>query len=130
MKSIELLEGHLIALELAFERVNDTMWLVHNPDGVHGDVVVYLTDQLANFRLRVFDLPPNPTMALLRRLLELNASDMVHGAYGIEGNDVVIEGSLEVENLDRNEVQAMLDSFALAIGTHHAELSGLLAACH
>lgn len=126
MSSADLIEGHLIALELAFERVDDQLWVVHDPDGVLSDVAVYVTANIVNFRLKVCDLPPEPTVALLRHLLELNASDMVHGAYAIDNNDIVIEGSLELENLDRNEVQAMLDSFALAISTHRTQLGGLL----
>lgn len=118
MNNHDLLEGHLIGLEFAFERVDDNLWVVHNPEGAHFDVAVYITGNIVNFRLKVFDLPPEPTVALLRYLLELNASDMVHGAYAIDNNDVVVEGSLELENLDRNEVQAMLDSFAIAVSTH------------
>lgn len=126
MSSADTIEGHLIALELAFERIDDQLWVVHDPDGVLSDVAVYVTANIVNFRVKVFGLPPEPSVALLRQLLELNASDMVHGAYAIDNNDVVIEGSLELESLDRNEVQAMLDSFALAISTHRGQLGDLL----
>jgi hypothetical protein len=39
---------------------------------------------------------------------------MVHGAYGIEDNNVVLIDTLQAENLDYNEFQATLDALMLA----------------
>ena len=60
---------------------------------------------------------------LFRRLLELNASDLVHGAYGVEEGDVILSESLELENLDFNEFQASVDSMQLALASHLETLS-------
>ena len=54
------------------------------------------------------------------------ALGQLHGAFGIENNAVVLVGALEIENLDRNEFQAIIDSFSLALTTHHEELAALL----
>lgn len=125
MAHADIIEDYLISLEVAFARVEDGLWVVHDPDGPLEGLQIYVTSGLVNLRHKLFELPSNPPIGLLRRLLELNASDMVHCAYAIERDDVVIEGAYEVENLDRNELQAMLDSVALAVSTHHAELSRL-----
>jgi hypothetical protein len=39
---------------------------------------------------------------------------MIHGAYGIEGENVVLIDTLQLEHLDFNEFQASLDALLLA----------------
>ncbi len=55
---------------------------------------------------------------LFRRLLEMNATELVHGAYGIEEDSVILSDTLELENLDFNEFQATVDSFQMALASH------------
>ena len=59
---------------------------------------------------------------LFRRRLELNATEMVSGAYGIDSSGVVISETLQTENLDFNEFQAALDGVTLAISEHYQSL--------
>jgi len=59
---------------------------------------------------------------LFRTLLELNATEMMHGAYGIEGDAVVISDALQIENLDYNEFAATIDDITLAVASHHSRL--------
>ena len=63
------------------------------------------------------------TEALLRELLELTARDLVHGAYGLEGDKVVLTDTLELENLDFNEFEASFDSITLALAQHLGALA-------
>ncbi|MGD0527295.1 MAG: CesT family type III secretion system chaperone [Polyangiaceae bacterium] len=53
--------------------------------------------------------------ALYRRLLELNAKQLIHAAYGLDEARVVLSGALELENLDFNELQATLDEIDMAL---------------
>ena len=41
---------------------------------------------------------------------------MVHGAFGLEGDTVVVVHALELENLDLNEFQAVVDDMSMAVG--------------
>lgn len=125
MSSRDAVENFLIDLEMPFERLDEGLWVVVNSEDHNENIVVYLADSVLSFRVKVFDLAAEPTTKLLRRLLELNATDVVHGAYGIEGEAVVLVAALEVENLDQNEFQAIMDSFSLAISQHYAELDAL-----
>ena len=45
-------------------------------------------------------------------MLTLNTTEMVHGAFGLEGETVVIIHALELENLDLNEFQAVVDDMS------------------
>jgi hypothetical protein len=59
---------------------------------------------------------------LTRRLLELNASDLVHGSYGIQGDSVVLTEAIELEHLDYEEFLASYESMTLALASHMREL--------
>ncbi|MGE5783029.1 MAG: CesT family type III secretion system chaperone [Myxococcales bacterium] len=56
--------------------------------------------------------------AFYRRLLELNATGLLHASYGIEAGHVVLSSALELENLDANELEAALADLALALVEH------------
>ena len=88
-------------------------------------MVVHYSPPLVVLRTKVLDVPEDQARCtgLYRRLLELNATDLVHGAYGIEEGDIILADSLELENLDFNEFQASVDSMQLAVASHLESLS-------
>jgi hypothetical protein len=53
-----------------------------------------------------------------RRLLELNASGLLHAAYGLQAERVILSAALELDNLDPNELEAALADLALALVEH------------
>ena len=59
---------------------------------------------------------------LSRRLLELNATDLVHGSYGIEDQSIVITEALELSHLDYEEFQAAFESITVTLASHLREL--------
>ena len=75
------------------------------------------------FRIKVMEIPRHNREELYRTLLELNATEMMHGAYGIEGDAVVISDALQLENLDYNEFAATVDDITLAVASHHGRLA-------
>jgi hypothetical protein len=90
------------------------------------DVVVHYSPPVALLRVKVMELPKDrQTLAeLSRRLLELNASDLVHGSYGIEqnSNSIVLTEALELEHLDYEEFLAAYESMTLALASHLREI--------
>lgn len=115
----EDVESFLIRTEQDYEEVEPGMWVVRTArDGAH--LVIHHSPPLLLCRLKVLDVPEDEKTCanLYRRLLELNASDLVHGSYGIEEGDVILSDTLELENLDFNEFQASLDSLQMAVASH------------
>ena len=53
---------------------------------------------------------------------------MVHGAYGIAGDDLLMIATLRLEHLDFNEFSGTLDDFSIALTNHHPKLRDLIAA--
>ena len=124
MLTREDLESYLVRLEQEHEEVEPGMWLVQT--GTEDlRLVVHHTPPLLLLRLKVMEIPTDEKRCadLYRRLLELNAVDLLHGAYGIEEGDVILTDSLELENLDFNEFQASVDSLQLAVASHLETLS-------
>lgn len=112
-------ESFLLRADLDHEELGEGMWAVSTGDGAP-PMVVNLSSPLLLFRLKVLDIPEDERQCaqLFRRLLELNATDLVHGAYGIEEGDVILTESLELENLDFNEFQATVDAIGMAVAAH------------
>jgi hypothetical protein len=122
MRSREDLEAYLLRSGLAHDEVpGKDMWIVR-----HGGerVVINVADELVLFRLKVLDLSDvRRKDELFRLLLEYNATEMIHGAYGISGNAVVLTCMLRLENLDYNEFQGTIDDFSVALTKHYETLS-------
>jgi hypothetical protein len=86
-------------------------------------VAVLVDPPLVVVRVHVGDLVGDATesvsqAALFRKLLELNARQLVHANYGLEDAHVVLSSALELENLDYNEIQATLDEIDVALAQH------------
>lgn len=107
---------------LPYEQLAPDIWKVQ-PEG-HENLLISIAGPVLAFRLKVMDLPQQGQReALFQTLLTLNTTDMVHGAFGIEGNAIVIVHALALENLDFNEFQAVIDDVALAVSKHYSALT-------
>ena len=68
------------------------------------------------------DATAHAAATLTRRLLELNASDLLHGSYGIQDDQIVLTEALELSALDYEEFLASYESMTLALASHLREL--------
>jgi hypothetical protein len=126
MKSREDIESYLIKLGLPYEQLGHELWNVRPQD--KENLLVTIAGPVVVFRLKVMDLPSRNREALYAALLTLNATEMVHGAFGIESEAVVISHALQLENLDYNEFQAVVEDITMSIGKHYPQLSKFRAA--
>jgi hypothetical protein len=124
MKSKEEIESFLIRAELPYEEIGDGMWMTGRPEDSERIVVMYQPPVLV-CRVHVMDLPEveKGREELFQTLLTLNATEMMHGAYGLEGGKIVISDALQLENLDFNEFQATVDDITLAVADHYSRLA-------
>ena len=122
MVSREDLESYLIRMDLDYDEVAEGMF-VCRPDDESATMVVHHSPPVVLVRLKVMDLPDDATGSngnggLYRQLLEFNATDIVHGAYGIEDGELILSDTLELGTLDFPELQASLESLQLAATGH------------
>ncbi|HEY2902598.1 MAG TPA: YbjN domain-containing protein [Polyangia bacterium] len=124
MKSAEDVESYLMRLDLPYETLKPGIWIVKlNRDQ---NLAVSIAGPVVAFRIKVMNQPDGDRESLYSALLNLNTNEMVHGAFGLEGDAVVIVHALELENLDFNEFQAVIDDMAMAIAKHYPRLSGYM----
>ncbi len=128
MVNREDLESFLVRLGAegaSYSEVEPGMFVVRPGGTPDAQVVVHLTPPVLLMRMNVLPVPADADTAarLSRRLLELNATDLVHGAYGISGNDIILTEALELGNLDFSEFLAAYESMTLALASHVRELA-------
>jgi hypothetical protein len=116
-------EQYLIELMLTYREVSKNLWYLDDAEhGLQG-VAVMLAEPLVVFRVVVMDAPKENRLELFTKLLELNANDVVHGAYALEKNNIVLIDTLEYDTMDYGEFRATLDAFSLALTQHYPLLS-------
>ncbi len=110
----------------SYKEVQPGMWVLKPGGALDFDIVASFSPPVVILRVKVMELPKDKkTLAeLSRRLLELNASDLVHGSYGIEqnSNSIVLTEALELEHLDYEEFLAAYESMTLALASHLREI--------
>jgi hypothetical protein len=129
MMTREDLESYLIRLDADVQEVEESMWVL-TPAGDGAALVVNYAPPLVLLRIKVMDLPRPADDArlapLYRRMLELNATDIVHGSYGIENEDVLLSDALELETLDFTELRSSYESLSMAASTQVQELAAII----
>lgn len=116
------IEAYLIEGEYPFEQVGEGMWLINDDADFVDNIVLIHNKPVVTFRVKLMEAPRERRLELFTRLLELNATNLVAGAFGLEEDAIVIVDTLQSENLDYNEFQASVDSMALSIREHYQEL--------
>ncbi len=116
MRDYRDVEAYLLRYKSSFSAVESHpgTFVVQLGEGLP-TAAVRVDAPLVLVRVPIVALPEPPPAALLRRLLEFNAETLVHAAYGIEGPTVVMCAALELENLDYNEIAAVLGEMELAL---------------
>ena len=117
-RTAEDVETYLIKLERRFETDSGT-FIIQN---AQGDPLIALRvdPPVVAIRAAIGHVPPDEAhqAKLFRRLLEYNATDLMHASYGVEEGEVVLGAALELENLDLNELEAALSDIDLALARH------------
>jgi hypothetical protein len=120
MAKSEDLEAYLTRLDRRYQKVDEETYLV----GLGAGRPVLAMRVAPPVLVLQVDIGPAPSgvpaveAPLFRKLLELNGSDLLHSAYAIEGQRIVLTAALEMENLDLNELEAVLANIDMAVALH------------
>jgi hypothetical protein len=117
------IERYLIDLKLSYRELATDMWLVEDQERGLDGVVVMVADPLVVIRVAVMKAPEEGRLELFTKLLELNARDVLHGAYALEDDEIVLVDTLEYETMDLGDFQAALDAVGMALAQHYPILS-------
>jgi hypothetical protein len=112
-------------MELNYEEIGENLWIIDPDLSGRSAVVVSYSPPLIVLRSAVEPAPDTDAerLRVYGRLLEMNASELVHGSYGLEDGEIVLGDALELENLDFSEFQASFESISLALTSHKDNLT-------
>ena len=123
MAGRDKVQSYLVDLGLSFDEVDANTWLITDEDKGSKNIVVLVSEPLVILRVKVMELPEWERGRLYERLLQLNAEDLLHGAYALEGDHVILIDTLELESMDLEDFRASIEAMGLALAQHYKILS-------
>jgi len=119
IQSSEDLEGYLARLERPFERLGEGTYVLTMGQG-QPLVALRLEPPVLLVNVEIGGVPTGTEASreLFKKLLELNANALMHAAYGLERERVVLSAALSLETLDLSELEAALADVELALSEH------------
>jgi len=126
MSSLPKIEQYLIDLGISYQEISNNSWLIEDENKGCPKMMVSLSDPIVIISADVMPVPKENAETLFRMLLELNATDLLHGAYAISGNDIIVIDTLEHASLDKDEFLASIESISFALLEHYKKLASYI----
>lgn len=124
MTSYHKVKDFLLQLEYSIvnENEEDQVLVISNEDAGINNLVLVCAEPILIMEQHLFDIK-NPDNDIYKTLLQKNR-DIIHGAFALtdEGSKVIFRDTLQLENLDLNELEGSLNSLILLLGEYGEEL--------
>lgn len=117
------IESYLINLGLTYEEIGENTWILNDPENGLEQVAVAVNEPLVVVRVKVMGVPKHKREEFFLKLLQINGSDLIHGAYAVVENDVILIDTLNYETMDLEDFQATIDAISMALTEHYSLLS-------
>ena len=117
------IERYLIDLMLSYREIEKGMWLIDDEAHSLEGIVVMHAAPIVIVRAVVMPAPKERRLELFTRLLEFNANDVLHGAYALENEEIVLVDTLEYDSMDFDDFRASLESVGMALTQHYPILT-------
>ncbi|MEA2043448.1 MAG: molecular chaperone Tir [Bacteroidota bacterium] len=100
-------------LMIVKENTESGLFVVENESEGLKNVIIAVSDPIIIIQQHIFDLKEDK-IEVLKSLLQKN-QDIIHGAFTLDesGKKVMFRDTLQLENLDLNELQGSLQSLSL-----------------
>lgn len=126
MRNVDDVERFLKDSEINYSDLGGGMYLVDVHTALSHSLVIKVEPPVVVFRLRAGEVPAvgSPGReAYFESLLRLNGSALLHSSFSLGDDGVYLTAALPLDNLDRNELQAVIDDMSLAVSQHLPGLS-------
>lgn len=126
MKSehLEKVKGYLLEMghDIITENEEDGLFVITNTDNGLVNTMLECEGEILVIEQHVLDLADGNTGAY-KRLLQMNR-EVVHGAFVLteDGGKLLFRDTLQLENLDSNELEGSLNALAMALVENTDEL--------
>jgi hypothetical protein len=107
---------------ITYESEEEEVFVINQPDaGIH-NLVIAVADPILIMEQFLFELKEGHP-DVFQKLLVKNR-DIVHGAFALDegGNKVVFRDTLQLENIDPNEIEGSINSLELLLSEYSDEL--------
>ncbi|MDA3890158.1 MAG: YbjN domain-containing protein [Salinivirgaceae bacterium] len=122
--NLEKVKNYLLELNynIVSEDAAEELVVVENVEAGISNLIIDCDDPILVVELHLFDLP-KADANIYRRFLQMNR-EIIHGAISIDetGEKVILRDTLQIENLDLNELQGTLNSFEVFLSENANEL--------
>ena len=90
--------------------------------GIH-NLIIDCEDPILVIEQAIMEVSGKEGGEVFKRLLQMNRN-LIHGAFVLdeEGRTVIFRDTLQIENLDRNELEGTLNSLSLGLAENAEEL--------
>ena len=123
-ENLQKVKDYLDELELSISSEDETEELVIIDDEEKGikNLIIDCEDPVLVLEQVIMDVPKN-TEGFFKRLLQMNRT-LVHGAFVLdeEGAKVIFRDTLQLENLDKNELEGSINALSIALAEYAGEL--------
>ncbi len=109
-------------LDMGKEDPTDTLFIVNDEDNGISNLHIACEDEILVLEQIILKISgDNP--ALFKRLLQMNR-ELVHGAFVLDddGSLVIFRDTLQLKNLDLNEIEASINALSLGLASFANEL--------
>lgn len=127
MRTVNDVEQFLRDVALPFQDLGDGLFVVTDASSGLRNLAIKVEAPVVVFRLRVMDTPAPGTIGreqLFESLLRLNGSGLLHASFCLQQDGVYLTAALPLDNLDPNELQAVVDDMGMAVSQHLPRLHG------
>jgi len=125
MSYFDRVRDYLIELEYSItseDKENEVFMVESEEDGIN-NLVIGVAEPILIIEQYLFDLHNDSTGEICKQLLQKNR-DIVHGAFVLDetGKKVIFRDTLQIENLDLNELEGSLTSLSLLLSEFTDEI--------
>jgi len=125
MSHFDKVRDYLMELEYSIiseDKENEVFMVESEEDGI-SNLVIGLADPILIIEQFLFDLKHDSDGAISKQLLQKNR-DIVHGAFVLDetGQKVIFRDTLQIANLDLNEIEGSLTSLSLLLSEFTDEI--------
>ncbi len=124
MTHYEKVKNYLLDMGFTFdhEDAGEELVVVNDEDRGVNHLVIDCEDPIVILEQVILKLSTG-SADIYKRLLQMNRT-LVHGAFALneEGDTVIFRDTLQLENLDANELEGSIDALSLALAEHGNEL--------
>ena len=123
-ENLEKVKGYLneLGFSISIENAADEIVVIDDEDKGIKNLIIDCEDPILILEQAIMEVPKEAEK-FFKRLLQLNRT-LVHGAFVLDepGKKVIFRDTLELENIDLNELEGSINALSLALAENANEL--------